>query len=159
MALPMETERPATSAGVRPSTDAQRQAFTLLNATTAPVWLAMILFPRARATAWLARRCAWVFAGLGVTYTALLATAVATSDEPMDLRDPDALRAALGGPTAFLAGWTHYLAFDLFVGRWIWETNAAEGRSARLPLLLTWWFGPVGLTLELARRGRRRLGG
>jgi hypothetical protein len=55
-------------------------------------------------------------------------------------------------PEGLLAGWTHYIAFDLFVGRWIWETALEEDRPARLSLLLTWWFGPVGLTLFLKRK-------
>lgn len=148
-----QVDAPAT---VAPSSDAQRAAFAILNTTTAPVWLAMILFPRSRLTAWLVRRIPYVLAGLGVTYTVLLAAAMVSSDERPDFRDPDALRKALGHPTGFLAGWTHYLAFDLFVGRWIWQQNIAEGRSARLPLLLTWWFGPMGLTLELVRNRRRR---
>lgn len=143
-----------TTAAV-PSSTWHKQAFALLNASTLPVWVAMIMFPRARATAWLVRRCSVLFAGLGVTYSALLATSMVTGDVKLDFRDPDALRRALGDPTAFLAGWTHYLAFDLFVGRWIWESNVAAGRTARLPLVLTWWFGPVGLTTELLRRRRR----
>lgn len=138
------------------STGWQRQAFTVLNLSTLPVWVAMIVFPRARATAWLVRRSTVVFAGLGVAYTALLAASLASGGESLDPRDPDSLRRALGSPTAFLAGWTHYLAFDLFVGRWIWSSNVAAGRTARLPLLLTWWFGPIGLSTELVRRARRR---
>ena len=47
-----------------------------------------------------------------------------------------------------LAGWLHYLAFDLFVGIWIAERAQALGVSRLLqaPLLLTtFMFGPVGL--------------
>ena len=149
------TEEPEPAALV-PSGPAHVRAFGILNASTAPLWLAMILFPRSRATAWLVGRADLLLAGLGVTYTALLASELARGGERPDLSDPDALRRALTGPTAFLVGWTHYLAFDLFVGRWIWQQNVAEGRSARLPLLLTWWAGPAGLTVELARRRRRR---
>lgn len=54
-----------------------------------------------------------------------------------------------------LAGWIHYLAFDLFVGAWEVRTARAE----RIPfllvvpcLLLTFLFGPVGLLLFLALR-------
>jgi len=140
---------------LEPSSPTQRMAFSVLNASTAPIWLAMILFPNAALTAWLVRRCTWVFAGLGVAYSGLLVKGMVESGTAIDFRDPDALRGALTSPDAFLAGWTHYLAFDLFVGRWIWEANRSAGRTARLPLLLTWWFGPVGLTLELARRTRR----
>lgn len=50
----------------------------------------------------------------------------------------------------------HYIAFDLFVGRWIWETAREEGRSCRVALLLTWMAGPAGLTVFLGQRALRR---
>ena len=49
-----------------------------------------------------------------------------------------------------LAGWVHYLAFDLFVGSW----EVRDARRHGLPhwsvlpsLILTFLFGPVGLLL------------
>jgi len=54
-----------------------------------------------------------------------------------------------------LAGWVHYLAFDLFVGSW----EARDALSHRIPhlavipcLLLTFLFGPAGLLLYLLLR-------
>lgn len=51
-------------------------------------------------------------------------------------------------PWAALAGWVHYLAFDLFIGCWI----ARQSMNAGLPrwplviiLPLTFMFGPMGL--------------
>lgn len=134
-----------------------RQAWQVLNSTTAPVWLAMILFPRSRLTAVLVRRIDVLLAALGVTYVGLLATGAARSKGgPPDLSDPASIAAGFGQPEAFLGAWTHYLAFDLLAGRWVWEQSVAEGRSARLPLLLTWWFGPAGVALHLVRRRRWR---
>ncbi|QDG76812.1 ABA4-like family protein [Labrenzia sp. PHM005] len=49
---------------------------------------------------------------------------------------------------AALAGWVHFLAFDLFVGAWICRTARAEAISFWLVapiLLLTFMFGPAGL--------------
>ncbi len=66
----------------------------------------------------------------------------------------ESVQRAFGQPEAMLAGWTHYISFDVFVGSWIWRRALAEGRSARLALLLTWWAGPMGLGLFL---GRNRL--
>lgn len=47
-----------------------------------------------------------------------------------------------------LVGWLHYLAFDLFVGRWIFD-DASMRVMPRWPmvpvLLLTFMLGPVGL--------------
>ena len=58
-------------------------------------------------------------------------------------------------PEVALAGWLHYLAFDLFVGAW--ETRV--GREERIPhllvipcLLLTFMFGPIGFVAFLALR-------
>jgi hypothetical protein len=57
-----------------------------------------------------------------------------------------------------LAGWLHYLAFDLFVGAWIARTARAEGVSFILVvpcLALTFMFGPVGFLLFSAIRAVR----
>ncbi len=58
-------------------------------------------------------------------------------------------------PAVALAGWLHYLAFDLFVGAW--EVRTA--RRQRIPhllvlpcLVLTFLFGPIGLLAFLALR-------
>lgn len=51
-------------------------------------------------------------------------------------------------PQIALAGWLHYLAFDLFLGAWAVRTARAEGipHWAVIPcLLLTFLFGPAGL--------------
>jgi hypothetical protein len=130
---------------------AARRAYTLINSASAPVWLAMIVAPRSRLTRWLVGRAGLLFVGLGATYDALLVTGVARSGRMLDFRDPEVVREALSRPDIFLAGWTHYIAFDLFVGRWIWEDALARGRPARLALLLTWLAGPAGLSLHLAR--------
>jgi Domain of unknown function (DUF4281) len=47
-----------------------------------------------------------------------------------------------------LAGWVHYLAFDLFIGAWAVRTARAEGIAHVLVLpclALTFLFGPAGL--------------
>jgi hypothetical protein len=135
-----------------PLSPRRRQAYMFINGSSAPVWLAMILAPDSSLTRWLVQRATFLFVGLGVTYDALLASGVLRSGEVVDFRDPDAVRGALSSPDLFLAGWTHYIAFDLFVGRWIWEDALAQGRRARLALLLTWMAGPAGLSLYLVQR-------
>jgi hypothetical protein len=54
-----------------------------------------------------------------------------------------------------LAGWVHYLAFDLFIGAWQVRIARAEGMRFVLVipcLVLTFLFGPIGLLLFLALR-------
>jgi hypothetical protein len=62
------------------------------------------------------------------------------------------VRALFSVEEALLAGWVHYLAFDLFIGGWI----AVEADKLGLPrlvqapiLLMTFMFGPVGFALFL----------
>ncbi len=146
--------------GWRPMSPAERRAFSVLSATTAPVWLAMILAPRSRPTAALVRASTPLSVGLGAAYIGLLGRSLVDGGEDGAaggrLDDPETLRAALGTPTAFLAGWTHYLVLDLLAGRVIHEHALARGRTARLSLLLTWWAGPAGWTLHVLDRWRHR---
>ena len=62
-------------------------------------------------------------------------------------------------PWLLLAGWVHYLAFDLFIGAW--EVRDAQRERIHhllvLPcLFLTFMFGPIGLLLYLGLRGGMR---
>jgi hypothetical protein len=63
-------------------------------------------------------------------------------------------------PYALLAGWIHYLAFDLFTGAWEARDAVRLGisRWIVLPcLLLTFLLGPLGLTVYLlVKLGMRR---
>jgi ABA4-like protein len=55
-----------------------------------------------------------------------------------------------------LAGWVHYLAFDLFIGSWQVRDARRNGVSfiVMLPcLVLTFLFGPIGLLLYLIVAG------
>ncbi|MEQ8602824.1 MAG: ABA4-like family protein [Marivibrio sp.] len=61
-----------------------------------------------------------------------------------------------------LAGWIHYLAFDLFVGGWIARRADAAGisRVVQAPILATtFMLGPIGLLLYLASEGALRAAG
>lgn len=134
----------------------ERRLYTAVNTSTAPLFLLMVLAPRAALTARVVARAAPPLqAGLALTYAGLLASTVGRG-ERVDFRDGDSVRRGLTQPRGFLAGWAHFLAFDLFVGRWIWETGLAEGRSTRAALLLTWLAGPLGLLLFTAQRALRQ---
>jgi hypothetical protein len=92
-------------------------------------------------------------AGVGASYVGLLVRAI--DGGLLDDLDPDAIRRGQTRPDAFLAGWAHYVAFDVFVGRWIWRTALAERRACRVALLTTMLFGPAGLLLFMAQRRLR----
>lgn len=61
-------------------------------------------------------------------------------------------------PGLLLAGWVHYLAFDLFIGSW----EVRDAQRHRVPhlvvvpcLILTFLFGPIGLLAYLLLRAWR----
>ena len=67
----------------------------------------------------------------------------------------DGVAALFSQRGALLAGWIHYLAFDLFVGSWEVEDAARHGLGHWLILpclFLTLMAGPVGLLLYMALR-------
>jgi hypothetical protein len=75
----------------------------------------------------------------------------------------EGIRALFMSDGGIVLGWTHYLAFDLFVGLWIARDADAKGfsRLVQLPILFsTLMAGPIGLLLWLIIRERRaRAGG
>lgn len=70
-----------------------------------------------------------------------------------------AVALLFSAPGVLLAGWVHYLAFDLLVGRWAADDAEARGAPAwrLLPcLLLIFMVGPAGWLAWLLVRGRAR---
>ncbi len=68
------------------------------------------------------------------------------------------LRNLFLSDAGLVLGWTHYLAFDLFVGLWIAKDADHKGfaRWFQLPfLLLTFVAGPIGLCAWLITREAR----
>jgi hypothetical protein len=60
------------------------------------------------------------------------------------------MAALLGTPEGATVAWAHFLAFDLFVGRWIFQDGVRVGLSAWLlsPLLfVVLMVGPLGFLL------------
>ncbi len=125
--------------------------FSLSGAAAMGGWLALAFAP----SRWpLARLLALaVAATLALLYTALIAVFWTQGEGGFSsLGNLDALFEQRGH---LLAGWVHYLAFDLLVGVWEREEAArvAMRRRTLLPCLcLTFLFGPIGWLAFLAAR-------
>jgi hypothetical protein len=68
---------------------------------------------------------------------------------------PAGVAALLGGPVGAAAGWAHFIAFDLFVGRWMYLDARERGLHPLLMapvLVLTILLAPLGLLAHLALR-------
>jgi len=90
---------------------------------------------------------------LSIAYTVLILTS--WSDAPGGFDSLSNVMLLFTVPSVALAGWLHYLAFDLFVGAWIVRTARAEDVAhwQVLPcLVLAFLFGPVGFALFFAIR-------
>ena len=83
---------------------------------------------------------------------------VAGATGPGGFTSIEGIRALFMSDGGIVVGWTHYLAFDLFVGQWIAKDADNKGftRWVQAPvLLLTCFAGPAGLLLWLIVRERR----
>jgi hypothetical protein len=131
--------------------------FPIGNLTVLAGWLALMLSP-------LAPRLAQAVAGtlipvvLSLAYAALVLAFWADADGGFATLAQ--VMQLFTNPTIALAGWLHYLAFDLLVGAWITRKARAEGVGHLfvLPCLgLTFLFGPIGFLAYSAIRATRRL--
>lgn len=122
--------------------------FALTGPPTLAGWIALALFPLApRAVTAIALT---IPAALSVLYAALVLSFWADATGGFgSLAD---VMALFDHPQIALAGWVHYLAFDMLVGLAIVRTTRARGLShlVALPCLpLTFLFGPAGFLLFL----------
>ncbi len=137
--------------------------FSLSNLLVLPFWLLMIALPRWRATERI-MRSPLVSAAPALLYLVLVLPRLAELLPALANPTPAGVAALLGTPAGATIAWAHFLAFDLFVGRWAYLDSRERGVSAWImaPVLLcVLMLGPVGFLLYLAARalaGRRAAG-
>lgn len=126
--------------------------FSLANSAALLGWAILIFLPRRYNAIFFIPQFLLPF-GFGLIYAGLIFANVYTVDGGFgSIAD---VRALFSKDELLLAGWLHYLAFDMFIGAWIARQSDALGlpRLLQAPILLaTFMFGPVGLVLFLAMR-------
>lgn len=129
--------------------------FQLLNVSVLPWWALWLVAPRS-APASVFAAPAGVFIALAVLYAALLGAAIVSGElralQALQGLDAASVRAGLSSPLGFLAGWTHFLAFDLFCGAWIVREARRLALEPRPYLVFALLAGPIGLGGFLVRR-------
>ena len=134
--------------------------YTIVNAAVLPGWLLLIFAPRWKWTTSLVTTVLIPFV-LGLAYIALVLAnlpVVRSAGAFLHLSDVAKLFA---NEYCLLAGWIHYLAFDLLVGAW--EVRDSQQRAIPhllvVPcLILTFLFGPAGWLVYVAIRTVHRRG-
>lgn len=129
--------------------------FSIANTTALAAWLLLAALPRQRWVTHVATTAAAAF--FAAAYVALLATA--SRPDGGGFGSLAAVATLFGVPRILLAGWLHYLAFDLLIGSW--EVRDAQARGVPhwlvLPCLVgTFMFGPAGWLAYMALRSVRR---
>jgi hypothetical protein len=128
--------------------------FNLSNLFILPFWMLMILLPHWRWTRCIMQTL-WPVVALCLVYAALLLGQLGGAGDSLLNPTLDGIAGLLGTPAGATVGWVHFLAFDLFVGRWAYLDSRERGISAWLvspALFFILMAGPLGLLLYLAVR-------
>jgi hypothetical protein len=135
------------------------QLYSLCGMLVLPGWLLLVFLPRWK---WTARLVCPVVIPLVLACVYLWLVATTFGRTPGGFGSLAEVSQLFQNPRALLAGWIHYLAFDLFIGSW--EVRDAQRVGVHhllvVPcLVLTFIFGPVGLLLYFVLRAsiRRKL--
>lgn len=128
------------------------QLFQLANTLVLPGWLLLIIAPTWK---WTSRIVVSIIATiLAILYVYLVFGTISFGDLE-SFGSLEGIMQLFGDPGAVLAGWIHYLAFDLMTGWFIAFDAMRKGinRYLIIPcLLFTFMLGPSGLLLYLLLR-------
>ena len=126
--------------------------FSGANLFVLPFWTLMVLVPNAKLTRTIMASL-WPVAALASLYLFLFVASFGNVEGIEAFSDPNLKLADLANlfaiPFVTATGWVHYLAFDLFVGRWIYLQGQETGVFTRHSLALTLFAGPMGLLSHL----------
>ena len=124
------------------------EVFSIAGMITMPMWILMILVPKWKVTRFLID-FKIIPLLLSLIYVIYIFQAIQIGGS-MDFGSLSSVMTLFTEENAVLAGWVHYLAFDLVVGMWMLDQNKKIGihQLVMAPCLFgTFMFGPVGFLL------------
>ena len=133
------------------------QVFSIANMIAMPMWILMILLPKWKVTRSLIDYKVIPLV-LAVIYAIYIFIAL-QGGGGMDFGSLESVMTLFTKENAVLAGWVHYLAFDLLVGMWMLDQNKDLGIHQLLmaPCLLgSFMLGPVGFLLFMILRAFKK---
>jgi Domain of unknown function (DUF4281) len=130
------------------------QVFSIANTLSLLCWVLLAVLPnRSWVTETVTGKAAPAL--FAAAYVAIVIAVFPTADGSFSTLA--GVTALFGNPWLLLAGWLHYLAFDLLVGTWEARDSVGRGvpRWVLVPcLFLTLMFGPTGWLLYTVVRTR-----
>ncbi|MBT8324786.1 MAG: DUF4281 domain-containing protein [Winogradskyella sp.] len=129
------------------------EVFSIVNLLAMPMWILMIIVPNWKVTRFLVD-----YKIIPVMLSFIYAFYIISSmlgGSAMDFGSLESVMQLFTVENAVLAGWVHYLAFDLLVGMWMLDEN----RTLKIhPILMApcllgaFMLGPVGFLLFMGLR-------
>ncbi|MDJ0642806.1 MAG: ABA4-like family protein [Erythrobacter sp.] len=134
--------------------------FSAVNLIALVSWVFLIALPR-----WPILLSALTYLGVGLLclvyalgLIGVLSGILPAGEGGADFTTIEGVRSIFSSDVGVTIGWTHYLAFDLFVGIWVARDADAKffSRWVQAPILLTTFLaGPLGLLIWLVVREPR----
>ncbi|MCT8334581.1 ABA4-like family protein [Leptospira sp. 85282-16] len=126
--------------------------FKIANGISVLAWLVLILSPNQMKVI---RPLRVFVSGLFLGGIYVFSIIIGNGQAEGNFSSLESVRLLFANDYFLLAGWIHYLAFDLFLGTWEAEDAIKEGinRWILVPILaLTFYYGPAGWLLYLVLR-------
>jgi len=118
------------------------QVFSIANMMAMPMWILMITLPN-----WKATRLLIDYKVIPLLLSVIYAIYIFLSIQSgggLDFGSLGSVMQLFTVKNAVIAGWVHYLAFDLLIGMWMIDQN----RKLKIhPVLMAPMLGPVGFLL------------
>ena len=136
---------------------ASAEIFSITSTTAMGMWLLMILAPKWKATTFL-MEYKIIPILLSIVYAIYIFISL-SSGGGMDFGSLASIMELFTKEDAVLAGWVHYLAFDLLIGMWMLKQNQSLKIQQLLMapcLFFTFMLGPVGFLLFTAIKSLKK---
>lgn len=133
--------------------------FSLSGLLVMPFWFLVIALPVWRVTRWV-MQSPWVAAPPAILYLVLVVPRLGELFPALANASAASVAALLGTETGATIAWAHFLAFDLFVGRWAYLDSRERGIHPLVMapvLFFVLMFGPLGFLTYLVIREVARL--
>jgi uncharacterized membrane protein len=133
------------------------QVFSIANLVAMAAWIMLVVLPRQQWVTGVVTSV--VVAGLfALLYAAIVVTTLSSAPDGGGFLTLAGVAALFSNPWILLAGWVHYLTFDLLIGTWEVRDSRERGVPHLLVvpcLIMTFLLGPAGWLLYMGVRSAR----
>jgi len=122
--------------------------FSIVNIAAMVMWFLLVFLPRWKVTKFLIQYKLIPIA-LAIVYVIFIVQSL-LAGVVLDFGSLNSVKTLFTNENLLLAGWIHYLVFDLLIGMWILDQNKNLGINnlfIALCLIFTFMLGPIGYLL------------